>query len=1002
MRIGANCAIDYTRTILADRPSPVPPGSDQIRAMSRLWSLFHTGSGYAAKSPIFAPVFKAREEQDRTRDEIMQDAQPVMGGLIALAPERHDAVNAALEWLRLSNSVIPDNGRRFVVRTKEITVPMPNGGERTLKPVNYRPGDTISLTREETELLLDYQDLMRSRWDWMGRSVLAPFGYDGAWDADEVRAWAAEQSDNIRDSVMALYEAIEAQRVKGYAPLMRGGDVMVTVRGPDGKVDTGGFFMFNSNAWMKDTVGPRLAKKLPEFNLNREMAKLRERFPASEGYTIEPPTRLRSARDTLKIEDLSALDRLFTLMNDRSEEVLGQEMRSVLAGVIDDVTMSEELRPYAVQIMNGALKKLPDRIKSILLKDIVAGFTKQSRLIAGYDPNIAGRSLDYFRMHASTVSRRLMRPKIDAAMETFEERATPVERGWVRDWMNYSDKPESALWRGARAIGFFEMMWGSLASGFVNGFATWTVTAPQMSVMKASAGGDIYKVSAQIMKAFRGDLGHGMFIDIDRIAGLSPDERAALKKAQKRRVVTAHLTREMMGAEATLIPETKNPFGQHISNLLRVGGSVVTVFEELSKYAAFIVAYRYAGDRAAMKNWRDAYGSNELAKLIDPSDRFQVAEFMTDTVTFRGGQLEKPPIMRNAGGVIFQFSQWPLQLSKLLYQNFAKQGPRGRNAALFTVSAMWLVSGVLYGIPFGDDAINIFEWIAEKIAGEKYDFRNEYQQMLAEYLADERAAEAIMHGPLRGILGIDVSRRIGFSSFLPESSFGLDAIPAMAGTVGRVGEYYERMANGQPIAAYTALVSTIMGKGTTDVMKAVMVYPEEGYRAKGTANPIVKAEDITAGDMLARSLGFQSAHLARMANGVRVKQEIAYGTQKAEANLKKRLAIHLAKAIEAEERGDARSATRERAKFEAELQEAVAKMQARIEGAAGGTEKDQAKALARIVRVPSSAALREAVIEELYPEMAIEDAGKFKRQAIIDARNDLLATEDDDLFADDE
>lgn len=985
-----NCAINIKELVTrAKVPTPGPVNEDLLFHEGAIMSMVQTASGLAAKSPLFQPLHEAvLYGQHRLSNEMMADIEPIAEKTTKLPDESRDRMNAALEYLRLAKVDLKDTGRRVIIKTKEITEPLPGGGERVLKPALSKPGDTISLTQAETDLLFEIKDYLSSRWEMIGLSYLAPFGYDGAWDRAEVEAWAGDQ-DKLKADILRLYDAVERQRVTGYVPFMRSGDVRVIVRGPDGKMETGAFYLLDSNQWARNIVGPKWGKKLVgDKKLAQQVAEIRKLYPASEGFKVEV-TRIESDKgERLGLEDLGALDKLLNLMDARSGAITKQFFSETMAGMLSN-TSAPEIRRHAEQIAKGFIKDLPANVKSILLKDVLSGIMKQSRNIAGYDTNLLDRLLDYNRMVASSVSHRLFRNRISAAHDNIMKRAEEPERNYATKWLDYVDTPEHAIWRGARAVGFFNAMWGSLASSMVNAMATWTVTAPQLAVMKQSAFAEIYKVSAGAIAAMRGNLTRGAFIDISKIPGLTADERAAVLRAYQRGVTAALLSNEYMGSEATLLPYQRTGLGKLMSTWLHVGASVVTVTEELSKISAFIVAYRMAKDPVALKNWQEAFANNQTAKAIMArgSKPAEVAEFMVDTTTFIGGQVEKPPVMRGVGGVMLQFSQWPLQLMKLLYRNFTKMGQRGQLAGTMTILMMLTVSGVLYGIPFGDDAINIFDWLREKISGEKHDFRNDSQRLLAEILGDRRAAEAIMYGPLRAFLGVNAGQRIGFSSFLPELGDPVTAVPALAGTIGKFSEYSDRMRSGQPVGAYTALLSPAMGKGTTDLMKATLQLPMEGYQTR--FGRVVKSpEEIDGLDIFARAIGFQSADIARKLQANRAADEVKTGTMQAEINLKVRLAKKLAAAVKAEEAGDMARAQRLQAEFEAEIGAAADEFQKDVD----------AGRMAYAVRPPSSAALREAMIEQLYPEMAVGDASRLKRQEMMDIQNDLLGSDEEDLF----
>jgi DNA-binding transcriptional regulator YhcF (GntR family) len=663
-----------------------------------------------------------------------------------------------------------------------------------------------------------------------------------------------------------------------------------------------------------------------------------------------------------------------------------------MAGLVDTGELDQYSQEYAIQLAKGYISEWPDQIREILMKQIASNFMKESQNIPGYDTNLIDKLFDYNRIVATTISHRRYQSDYSKAFDEMRNNhaAGSATRKYIEAWDQSADTPEHAIWRGARAVGFYNAMWGSFASSMVNAMGIWTVVAPQMMVMDNRAVADVYKNSVKLTGAIRLDKNIGVYINPDKIRGLSPDERAALNWAYKTGTVRAQINPELMGIDAGLLKTKGGKIGAAFKQYFSMGASVISMTEEMGKIAAFMTAYKYAQNPKALANWKKAFADNERAKAIMEagSDPLAVAAFMTETTTFIGGQIEKAPILRGAGGVAFQFAQYPLQVAHLMYQNFAKMGPRGKQAGLFTLLTMFSVSGLLFAIPFGDDAINIFEWLTEKITGKKRDFRLETQQMLVDLFGEgpeaQRNAEALLYGPFR-LLGLNIGERVGFSSMLPEMNNPITAIPALSGTLGKIEEYKNRKPD-QPIGAYTALISPVVGKGVSDVMKGLFVFPNEGYRTQFGSN-IKSPDEITTTDIVTRTLGMQSADIARAVRAKRAGEEINTGTAGAERNNTRRLGKMLADAIRLENKGDLAAADKIRAEFESEIQGITEQFQKDIENdnLAGG------------VKPPSNQALREAVMFDLYPETRIQSYNKLKRAAIIEARGDILLDGEDEF-----
>ena len=171
-------------------------------------------------------------------------------------------------------------------------------------------------------------------------------------------------------------------------------------------------------------------------------------------------------------------------------------------------------------------------------------------------------------------------------------------------------------------------------------------------------------------------------------------------------------------------------------------------------------------------------------------------------------------------------------------------------------------------------------------------------------------------------------------------------------------------------------------------MKGLFVFPNEGYRTQFGSN-IKSPDEITTVDMVTRTLGVQSADIARAVRAKRAGEEINTGTAGAERNNTRRLGKMLADAIRLENKGDLAAADKIRAEFENEIQGITERFQKDIESGN----------LADGVKPPSNQALREAVMFDLYPETRVERFNKLKREAAREAR-DVILLDGEDEFSD--
>lgn len=980
---------------------PVSPSVDAVGNIGMIGSFLTPASALARTNKWFRAMFDTMNDKLAYRNLLMSRPEKMFADLTRMSQESKDNLNRVLEYLRLSATELKEKPAEFSIETKKLF-----RDDKYVEPALSKPGETLKLNKEETAMLYRIRDYLDETYTLNAQSILQALGYDGVYSREAIEALPVETEQDIkkRDSFLRLFNAIESQRVTSYIPFMRDGDMRVIVKrkftddaGKE-RVDLAAFYMIDSNQWLREIVGPDniVGRNIPDNEYKARLAEIQKKYPAKDGYVIQTTSLAGRINDKLQLTDLPTLDKLIALMDANSGKAIKDYFDKTMGGLIDSGELDAYSQAYAEQLAKGYIADWPEQIREILMKQVTAGFMKQSNNIPGYDTNLVDKLFDYNRITATTISHRRYRPEYSRAFDDMKANHAPgsATLKYAEAWDQNADTTEHAIWRGARAVGFFNAMWGSFSSSMVNAMSIWTLVAPQMMVMDGAATRDIYKNSVKLIGAIGLDKNVGAYINVDKIRGITPDQREALNWAYRTGVVRAQINPDLMGMEASMLTTKGGKLGAAMKRYFDIGGSVVSVTEEMNKVAAFLTAYKYAQDPKALQNWKEAFANNERAKAImakgsSPQD---IAAFMTETTTFIGGQLENAPILRGAGGVVFQFSQYPLQVAHLMYQNFTKMGPRGKQAGLFTLLTMFSVSGLLFAIPFGDDAINIFEWLTEQITGKKRDFRLETQQMLADMFggseADKQNAEALLYGPFRSLLGLNIGERIGFTSMLPELNNPITAIPALSGTLGKFEEYKNRKPD-QPLGAYTALLSPLMGKGVTDVVRGMIVFPEEGYRTQ-FGSSIKSPEKITMGERFARAAGFQSADIAREVRAKRAGEEINTSTQGAERNNTRRLGKMLADAIRAEQAGNQQKANGLREEFQTELARITEQFQKDIENGK----------MADGVKPPSSQALREAVMFDLYPETRINSYGKLKRRAISDAREAILLLPSEDEMED--
>lgn len=258
--IGSNCSLDMADVALKNPPE-APVYMDPVQNIGSTASWLRPATAVARHSKFFARMHKASNDKMKMREYLMAEHEGMLHELNHMPQESKDRLNSVFEYLRLSKTPVRDTGRNFSIKTRELRQEGADGIERAVRPELSKPGQVLKLNAEETQMLHDVRNYLESRYTLNAKSILSALGYNGVYSRDGIMQEALDE--DYRDELLRLYEAIESQRLTSYIPFMRSGDTRIMVYGPDGTIDTGAFYMLDSMQWLKDMVGPAIAKKNP-------------------------------------------------------------------------------------------------------------------------------------------------------------------------------------------------------------------------------------------------------------------------------------------------------------------------------------------------------------------------------------------------------------------------------------------------------------------------------------------------------------------------------------------------------------------------------------------------------------------------------------------------------------------------------------------------------------------------------------------------------------------
>jgi hypothetical protein len=843
---------------------------DTLSRFSKIAKKLRSAVSLAAIDKPSAVYWNAILRRDHTRATLERQAIDQTKGYLGLDQKARDRINKVLEHDRLYGVDRKSTGRDVVVKIPDRKVPFGQA-----KPELTKPGEIVALDAKETAALHELRKFFDTRLNQMGEAMARERGYQGDFSRRAIEKAIEEATHprvrRVAQAALEILDRTEEMRRNGYVPFQRYGDTFIVVKPKtpaSGMPETAWFELIDTKS-VFDKVFSRQGAKARRPLIDR-LAELKKRFPADQfDYQVGVSTPKAIAE-----LNIPAIERAFAALNAKQG-------------------------PGTAKIIDDLMHEVYEARK--------AGLRKQAENVPGYSTDFERAVTDYLRQTSAIISRMSHRTDVDSAYDATQ--AHPVKE--VRDfWKSHKDAMESDGddYAGLRKLGFFMFLWGSPASAAINLMQTPLVTQMQLGTW---AGPRAVTLSHGAMLEVLGAIrvgAHGLEVNFDQL-GKTDAEKAMLKTlGEEGRLDPSIAQAEYQGGTtmSTKRPGLR-PTLKGLQRVYDIGASGFNVTETVNRVAAALAYFRAAQNPQLRERMRNVYKNDENFKEMvarrgmDPVD---IARYGVDETQFIGGKINRPEAMRGVGALLFQFKTYIANYLRLLHKNFTRMGPQGKIAGTLMLGAMLAVSG-LFGMPFGDDALKAADFLSEQATGIDPNYEFQLRQLIADAGFGEYGAEVMTRGFGRDIFGADVGGRIGMGNIFPDDSItGL--APLATGTIGRVSEAIDRYHTGQPLGALGALAG-FLGKGTQDLVKGTVVYPNEGAATK-RGNQTVAPQDLTRTDMLLRSLGFQPSDVSRAGEAQYQSGRIANATQGARTAMLTQIARLVVAGMDARNAGDTEGA----------------------------------------------------------------------------------------------
>lgn len=546
--------------------------------------------------------------------------------------------------------------------------------------------------------------------------------------------------------------------------------------------------------------------------------------------------------------------------------------RDSMLGDIDPFTLSmlAKLAGVDADIADEFLRQTQDFFKAkgfkshfIRRKD-VPGFSEDlERSIADYTVNLS----KYIARVKGIKEMKELAVKIDP-------KSDPRLAEYAKAYIDYLSKPNEEFTR-FRSGMFLYYLWGNVKSAAINATQPMVTTLPWLTkyapAKKVAA--ELIRAQKDVLSAVR--LKNGLpELDMEK---LPADVRADAKKALSEGIISEQLIYEFMGLARgkSKIMRGVNPVAQEA---LRLGGFLFSSAEKNNRLITFIAAHR-------IHSGSDAAKGKFPTPMAFADDSVQKTQFIYS-------KANRPKIARGKGSLFFIFRSFTLNYIEMLRR--LSKDPKSLALALGILGGF---AGAL-GLPFADDAKDTYEWAYKKITGRTVNLEHQAKKWLNQWMASNRAKEAILHGGSR-LTPIDLGGSLSMGDILPTPEVGREEnlLPKIIGppadVVNRIDRGIQNLRRGDKARA----LESVAPEALRNPLMAARL-KKEGLTA-GSGRKILTPEEITPFERGAKSLGFQPSKLTRSREKHEFELSLKEGSKEAQAAFLKRL-------VQAQVAGDAK------------------------------------------------------------------------------------------------
>ena len=432
----------------------------------------------------------------------------------------------------------------------------------------------------------------------------------------------------------------------------------------------------------------------------------------------------------------------------------------------------------------------------------------------------------------------------------------------------YMHEPEESYAR-ARAITFHWALGFSLSSAALNTMQSFHTTLPFLAQMAGvgKAGGALAGALRDTVRLSRFVGNPDKLFDFERKPAWMPQgEWDFLREARRDGLLEPLMTRDQAGRRVGIATQGwERKVGEKLTKLSMLSSLAFSVAEQGNRLAAALASYRLLSDpktQGNFKKWADAMGE-------DASTRYDLAKMAINTTQFDITKNNRALMLQGFGGLIGQFSTYPLHTLELMAKALRFYGGRGiltskeGRLMFFLMNASIFTTAGALGLPFLGSALDTYEPLAKmlsQVLGVKLpDVKKSLREGAVEVSrlmgsSDPSAwANVLLKGPFRELTGLSTEKRTALNFPNPQMLTGniMDVSPFLSILGGGLVEASQHLGRND----YFLALSSLMPLAVRNLAKA-KESQTSGFRSPLTGNVSYPASQVTPSQTFAQLVGF--------------------------------------------------------------------------------------------------------------------------------------------------